>query len=90
MELKWKDLILTRLSCLASAIPAWLKRVLARPLPEAVRPAPFPFGCPTRGPWRRKGPSLAALAKDPSRFHFATGPRQVAGLNRSSCCNAVR
>jgi hypothetical protein len=90
MELKWKDLILAAF-LLSKRNPSMAKAGFGPAPPRGCPAGTLRLRLPNARPLAAEGPlALAALAKDPSRVHFATGPRQVAGLNRSSCCNAVR
>ena len=82
MELKWKDLILAAF-LLSKRNPSMAKAGYGssiRLLLEAIRPAPLRLRPPNASHWQRKGRSQRPFISLPD-------PRQVAGLNRSSCCN---
>jgi hypothetical protein len=89
MELKWKELDVDVVDLILAAFllskrnPSMAKAGYGssiRLLLEAIRPAPLRLRPPNASHWQRKGRSQRPFISLPD-------PRQVAGLNRSSCCN---
>jgi len=73
MELKWKDLILTRLSCLASAIP--VAKAGFGPAPPRGCPAgTLPLRLPNARPLAAEGPLIGSSSKgsEPRSFRYRT------------------